>query len=257
MAFDPRSRAQLLSYLLGELPPQALAEIDRRFLEDESFADLLEEARHELLEAYSAGSLPEVERARARHALNLPPDGQGGEADFSRALSHGLRQLPQPPQGQSRARRPRALRLWAAALAASLVSGTGLWLSLRGAPPGAGPVTQASSPPEEGFVLLLRPEVLRGPTPEQTVTLPRTLAALTTQIVVPHAAGTYEVRVRSATGEIIYRGLTPHLLSGVSFLELVIARGRLSPGTYRFEVLQVSPGPPRPIHRYSVRVIAP
>jgi hypothetical protein len=253
------SRERILAYLLGELPPAELAEIDRRLLTDEAFGDLLEDARHELLEACALGTLTEAESDRAHRALNLPPAGRGrsGEADFSRALAQALRRTAPRPGRESRARAWRGRRVWAAALAAGVVAAVGLWLVLRGAGPGPGVVGGGSSPPGAAFVLLLRPAVLRGPASGQTVRLPAALQSLETQIVVPDASGRYEVRVQSAAGQFEYRNLTPRSLGGVSFVQLAIARDRLPPGTERFLLLQVQPGPPRRVQRYSVHVIAP
>lgn len=106
-------------------------------------------------------------------------------------------------------------------------------------------------------MLLLRPTVLRGLTPEQTVRLPGALPSLETQIIVPETNGRYEVRVQSVSGQIAYRDLAPQSLGGVSFVQLSIPRARLSPGTYRFLLLEAGPGAPRPLRSYTVRVIAP
>ncbi len=255
---DPqmRSRERILAYLLGELPPAELAGIDHRLLTDEAFADLLEEARNELLDAYALGALTEAQGERARRALNLPPAGRGAEADFPRALAQALRRAERRPGPGSRARPGHGMRLWAAALAACMVCAVGLWLLLRGASPEGGAVA-GSSRPGAAFVLVLRPDVLRGPVSAQTVRLPEALQSLQTQIVVPDARGQYEVRVRSAAGQLVYRDLTPRSLGGVSFVQLAIARDHLAPGTERFLILQVGPGGPRQVQRYSVRVIAP
>lgn len=258
MAFDLLSRERLIAYLLGELPPPELAEIDRRLLKDEAFGDLLEEARNDVLDAYTLGTLPEAQRERARRALNLPPGGQGAQggqsaqAGFARALSRALRQTPQASAIRSRLPKSRRVELWAGALAACMVAGLGLWLALRGAVPAGG-----SSRPDATFVLLLRPTVLRGPGPEQIVRLPAGLRALETQIVVPDSGGRYEVEVESASGQSAYPGLVPQSLGAVSFVQLAIARDRLPPGSYRFLLLQTAPGPARPLSRYTVHVIAP
>lgn len=278
MAFDPLSRERLLAYLLGELPPLELAALDERVLADEAFADLLEEARNDLLDAYVLGALSQADRERARRALNLAPGGGGSEADFSRALTEALRRDPEARPGS----RPRVeesgwLRsqwtpLWATALAACLVAALGVWISrgpafLGGEPGGARPNLPAGSEismggssfahPDEGFVLLLQSAVMRGQSPEQTVRLPQALQALQTQIIVPSATARYDVRVESPSGQFAYHELAPQSASGESFVQFSIPRERLSSGIYDFQLLQASSGSPRLVRRYSVHIIVP
>lgn len=256
MDLEKPSRERTLAYLLGELPPTELAEIDHRLLTDDAFGDLLEEARNEILEAYALGALSEVEGDRARRALNLLPRAAGGEVDFSRALIQALRRAEPRPGPGRRMRTGHGTRLWAAALAACMVCAVGLWLLVRGAGPGGGAGGDASRSGAP-FVLVLRPAVLRGAASRQTVRLPAALQSLETQIVVPDSRGQYEVQVQSAAGQFLYRNLSPRSLGGVSFVQITIARDRLAPGTNRFRLLQVGPGAPHPVYRYSVRVIAP
>lgn len=259
MAVDPLSREGLLAYLLGELPAAELAAIDRRLLEDETFGDLLEEARHELLEGYASGRLSDSECEQVRRALHLPREARGGEAGFARALRQAMRQASPDPTPVLRGRG--RWGVWPAALAAALVAALGLGLLLRDARltgvPGAG---SPGAPPDStaaGFVLLLRPAVLRGPSSVPPVRLPEGLRSLQTQIVVPDGVGRYEVQVRSPSGLLVYPRLAPQSANGVSFVQLWIPRARLSSGTYEFLLVRDTPAAPSILRRYSVHLIAP
>jgi hypothetical protein len=251
------SRERILAYLLAELPPAELAEIDRGLLTDEALGDLVEDARNELLEACARGTLSEAEAQRARRALHLPPAGRraGGEEDFARVMAQALQRAAQRPRlgGFLRAGRGGP---WAAALAACGVGALGLWLLVRGAGADGG-VPPGTSPPGAAFVLVLRPDVTRGPASGQTLRLPAALQSLETQIVVPDASGRYDVQVRSAAGQFQYHNLIPRTVGAVSFVQLAIARDRLPAGTERFLLLRNQPDAPALVHSYSVRVIAP
>lgn len=177
---------------------------------------------------------------------------------------------PQPrPQPRPRADAPDSGRAeaWLATLAACVITGLGLWLTLQGPLSSGGP-SGAPQPflrpnglvaagPVTTFTLVLSPAVPGAPAQESTARLAKPLRALQLQIVVPRAEGRYEVRVQSGARGFDYGGLSPRTLHGIRFVQISIPRARLSSGTYQVLLLRAGSGPARLLHSYSVRVVLP
>lgn len=255
MASEPISGERLLGYLLGELPSHELAEIDRRLLEDDEFADALGEARDDLLDAYALGALAPEQRDRVHRALGLTGE-RDARLEFSRALHEALRSPPpsgarEAPPGTDRSSPARRAGYWALPVAACLALGAGLWLT-RGAHLGNGPSPAVAAGPH--FVLLLSPEVLRGEGPERRVSMPRDAAALDVQIVVPDEAMRYDVQVSSPSGHSTYANLVPRSTSGLSYVELSMPRAQLRSLSYEFILLRAQRTSDRPLERYVVHI---
>ncbi|HTW37498.1 MAG TPA: hypothetical protein VMD49_02935 [Steroidobacteraceae bacterium] len=251
---------RLLAYLLGELPPEELADIDRQLLDSDEFADALEDARNELLDAYARGTLAPARHERIGRALGLAPLDHGFQVAFSNALHRTLQGQPRAPRaGYLETARPidrrgrSRPRYWAVPLAACLALAAGLWIARDTLMRQAGRPAIGSGP-QPAFVLLLSPEVLRGPTAIQTVSVPQRLASLDVQLVVPDPSFRYTVRIEDPPERTTYSGLIPRTVSGVSFVELSIPRTRLKSRTYDFLLLREGPGAGQPLERYVVRL---
>lgn len=253
------SREQMLAYLLGELPAQELARIDQQLLTDDEFAGAMEEARHDLLDAYALGTLPGGQRERARRALNV----SAGDFPvvFARALRTGLKKTAadraaraEPAQNELIAAGTRApgwrrpLR-WALPLVACVIVAFGGWWLWPGHGPGG------TAGPDGAFVLLLRPQVLRGASAARVVSLPAGQSALEVQAVVRGSAKRYAVRVQDASGGWIYADLAARETGGVRFIQFAIPPSRVHSGEYRFEVFGAGDRR-RPLWRYRVRLQA-
>lgn len=262
------SRERLLGYLLGELAPRELAAIDQRLLQEDAFADAFEEARNDLLDAYALDALPLEQRERARHALNLSSREDPAVA-FSCALrralgtgeagareSGGDRWEGPGASAPARSRRLRD-RLWrrSLAFAASVALASGLWWGWTLLGPGGLPAPGHSG--HGGFVLLLRPAVMRGAAPAQAVSVPAPLHTLAVQIVVTGPAARYRVRVRGPVGTSIYPDLPVRQAAGARFIQFSIPHSQLVSGEYRVELERAGPGEPRVLRRYEVRLHVP
>lgn len=232
------SRERLLAYLLEELPAGELSALDEQVLKDEHFAAAFAALRADCLDDYALGRGSSEQRERIARALNLTASDDRSVA-LARAWHRAL--APRNHRSAGRGRWP-----WALALAASVVLAIGVgWLK-----PWESAAVNPGTGDGHGFVLLLRPEVLRGATAPPPVLVPGTSPNLDVQIVVRGPAPRYTVRVLGPTGASTYEGLTVRTAGKAHYVQFSIPRGRMATGTYRFKLLQLRGGRCILEHRY-------
>src|SRR5262245_44273053 len=95
---DLRNTELLRSYLLGELPEEEVARLERRLIEDDELFDLCEAVEADLLAAADRGELTAVEKEQVRRRLASSPAGQRRFA-LARSLNTAARepQRTMPP----------------------------------------------------------------------------------------------------------------------------------------------------------------
>lgn len=266
MNWEGEARQNLLRFLLGELPAEEVDAIDQRLLIDEEFANLVAEARNDLLDAYAAGELDTSMRQRVEKALL-----QGPTDSLSLSVARKLqstRTAGQESTRRSKVKWPIARkRVWipvAVAAVVVLVVGSVLFyrpkqsatstsitgLQRKQETPKAG----RAAPP---FVLLLTPEITRGAGSPRTVTLPPQAVALKVQIVLEahQPPGPYQVILKSGQKHKItaFDHLQPQRLGSTRFLQVTFPVRLVPPGDYQFFIYLEHP-PEKLIHSYAVRI---
>jgi len=87
--------------------------------------------------------------------------------------------------------------------------------------------------------------------------VPKNLASLTVQVVVPDPAARYEVRVQGPSIAAMFSDLTVRTASGMSYVQFSMPRSRLQSQTYEFRVYRMAPGAEQLLQSYGVRISAP
>jgi hypothetical protein len=247
----------VLAYLLDELPERELARIDRRLFEDEAFAAAFEAARVDLLDAYARGKLAAGTSERARRAIER--SGQDRMAvSIARALHEQLgNSAPAHGAPEQAVTRLHKRWSWAVPLAACVLASFGAWALW---PKSQSPdrIEQVRTTGKRApFVLLLRPEALRGAA-ARPVRLPAALRALEVQVLIGRApARYYEVRVEGPAGAVTYPHLVPRRFKGIPFVQFSLPATWLSSGTYRFELLREGSPRNRAATDYTVTLQSP
>jgi hypothetical protein len=223
----------LVRYLLGYLSEEERESIADRAFADEQFADALEDAERDLLDAYVQGSLKPADRTAVETRL-LMSEGQRAKLAFAKALTQRTR------------RRSRIIRLLPLAASALLLLGGGLWLfhsptekstAVRQPPPQA-PV-QNPSPAPPVFAALLSPGGLRDGEVQQ-VTLPPGAPMVRFDLQLPNdpPAQSYALRLMRNRETIVQQtDITPHSEAGAEILSAVFNSNDLAAGSYRISVL--------------------
>jgi hypothetical protein len=263
-------RKLLPEYLLGELSPEETAEIDEKYLCDDSFADALEEARHDLLDSLVAGELSADERSRVEKSLAQMPPYEGA-LRVARALH--------AKQGESRAaerkvhigvRRP--FWIWAAATVVLCVATLAIFLKRQSnlisspapqtsgtmpAPSPVSPTPREGAQDELAFVVLLSPEVSRGADGPLSFAIPSAARYVEFQIVLPASKEKtqYEVRVsaNSRPEPLIVSDLAARSLGLQRYLEFRAPADALPPGQYSVHVFAETTARPL-LARYDLRL---
>jgi hypothetical protein len=254
---------------LGELSPEEIAEIDEKYLFDDSFADALEEARRDLLDSLAAGELSAKERRRVAKALEQIPQGEG-VLSVARALRAKQAQA-RPAEGQRREGMGRRYGIWAAA-AVLCVATLAFFVKRQSnavspharqasgtmpAPSTVSPTPRYGAQDELAFVVLLSPDVSRGADGPLSFAIPGTTRYVEFQIVLPasNEKTQYEVRVSSnpKKAPLIISHLEAKSLGLQRYLEFRSTSDSLPPGQY--SVLVFAETMARPLlARYDVRL---
>jgi hypothetical protein len=242
-------RKLLPKYLLGELSSEEIAEIDEKYLFDDSFADALEDVRRDLLDSLAAGELGASEHKRVEQALAKIPHHDGA-VRIARALQ--ARQEKSRPAGPQ-VRKPYGI--WAAAALVLCVAILAIFVRRQGSvgsPPGpqaSGAMPSPSTVPptqQDGgqdqlvFVVLLSPDVSRGADAPLSFMIPGAARYVEFQIVLPASGkkARYEVSVFSNAKKepLTVSGLELKTLGGQQYLEFRTLAGSLPPGKYSIRV---------------------
>jgi hypothetical protein len=242
-------RNLLPRYLLGDLTPEQTAEIDEQYLSDESFADLLEEVRRDLLDGLVAGELTAEERERVEKAFVLAEE-QPGVLKVARALR--AEQEATVPSPRSRAtglfREHRSIWAVAAVIVCSVTLAIFVQRRFTTAIPSPSQVAQTRStpsapsaivphPPQETtFVVLLSPEVSRDANAPKSFKIPQDSRFVEFQIVLAEnsAESRYKVDVcaEQSAKPLVFSDLQPKVLGSKRYLDLQIPAHSTPPGKY-------------------------
>jgi hypothetical protein len=267
------NRELLLCYLLSDLAPEKLSEIDARLLSDDAFCDGMEEAYLDLLDAYAAGELSEAQQVRVRRALLSHPLGER-RLRLARALE------TQTPLARKAVKATSSsLRgfLWRAAVAVAclvIVAAAVSYLRPRARHATSGrqsPVSTATTtssagaksalpghPGKTAFAILLGPAIERGAGALRIVVVPRGIREVEVEILLPagETGMLYQVRVQSPRGATLNRfpGLTPRLVFSHELLQFHLVASQLAPGLYTFRVYRKSGASTVPLSSYQIEI---
>jgi hypothetical protein len=243
----------LPKYLLGELSPEEIAEIDEKYLFDDSFADALEDARRDLLDSLAAGELSANERTRVEKVLAQIPQYEG-TIRVARAL-HTKQEKSRPANWQVRDGFLRPYWIWAAATVVLCLVTLGILVKRQSntvspqtpqtsgsmpAPSTASPTEQDRPQNELAFVVLLSPEVSRDVEAPSSFAIPANARFVEFQIVLPASKEQmrYEVIVSSETKRepLVVSDLQPKILGSQRYLEFRAVPASLPPGKYSVRI---------------------
>jgi Putative zinc-finger len=263
-------RKRLPRYLLGELSPEEIAEIDEKYLGDDSFADALEESRHDLLDRLVAGELSANERSRVEKLLAQMPQYEGA-LRVARAL-HARQGGSRTTERKVRTRVRRPFWIWAAATVvlslatlavfvkrhSNLISPQTLRTSgTMPAPSTVSPTHRQGAEDELAFVVLLSPEVSRGADGPESVAIPGAARYVEFQIVLPasNEKTRYETRVSADSKKepLIISDLEAKSLGLQRYLEFRAPADSLPPGRYSVHVFAQTMARPL-LARYDLRL---
>lgn len=256
----------LLRYLLDKLPPEESTEMDQKLLSEEPFAELIEEARIDLIDDLAGNRLSFFERRRVRRAL-LGGDRQAKELTFAKAL-HALRKkegkrLPKPRQSSQ-------IWRWAAiSTAAAFAIIFGISYLHRGSPgngrvpplerSGAATTTTAqnSLPGASTLTILLTPERTRGEAEIPVFTPDASQATIEIQIVLETASAgnSYKVVCTNHDGlpDLAFENLDVRRLGQTPYLSVRMKTQTLSTGLHRLRVFAMQ-NPQRAVESFSFRL---
>jgi hypothetical protein len=246
-------RKLLPNYLLGELSPEEVAEIDEKYLFDESFADALEGAQRDLLDSLAAGELSANERKRVEEALAQIPQYEGA-LRVARAL-HAKQEKSRPAERRLHNGFRRPYWIWAAAAVVLCAATLAIFVSRQSnvispprpqtagtmpAPSTVSPIQQGGAQDEVAFVVLLSPEVSRDADAPLSLAIPASTRFIEFQIVLPASKEKtrYEVSVSSNSKKepLIISDLEPRRLGLQRYLEFRALADSLPPGKYSVRV---------------------
>jgi hypothetical protein len=211
-------RKLLPKYVLGELSPEEIAEIDEKYLFDDSFADALEDARRDLLDSLAAGELSANERTRVEKALAQIPQYEGA-IRVARAL-HTKQEKSWPANRQVRDGIRRPYWIWAAAAIVLCLVTLGILVKRQsnivspqtpqtsGSMPAPSTVssTEQDRPQNElAFVVLLSPEVSRDVEAPSSLAIPANARFVEFQIVFGVSSGSRFASSRQVFSSHLYR----------------------------------------------------
>jgi hypothetical protein len=226
---DP-DRADGVRYLLGQLPEEEHARLERALLEhEESFQGMLA-LEDELFHEYAQGGLDAEERRRFEQRF-LGSDAGRRRLAEARALLEGVR------SGAAR----RALRLsWLLPVAAALaLAAFGFWLASRRERGGEARVNPPSAAPAATRVALaLAPGLTRdiaSPGPRRVQLAPGDVLVLTLSLPATGAPPRVQARVLSAEGRQVWQasGLVTQNTPSGPVVVLEVPPGTLPEGDYQ------------------------
>ena len=261
MAEPHNQQDLLLQYLLGELSPEKESAFQERFLSDEEFAQDLQEARYELLDAYAAKTLDPGQVDRVEKALLASPEQRAGLKFAVAMRAREQRKIIPAPQSSF-------LRSWQFSLAAAacvlLLLAAGLVYRNKltvlqpiaeienGQPtaaPANAPANPAPSPstplpptnqnPEEVYAVILSPELVRGVESDRTIAIPAQARILDLQIVIEGKESKYYVVELSSSNHAFVKQfdkVSPAQTGDTRYLDVRVPAGALNPGTYNVRV---------------------
>jgi hypothetical protein len=261
-------RELLPRYLLGELSSEEIAEIDEKYLFDDTFADALEEARRDLLDSLAAGELRASERRRVEQWLAQMP--QYEEAlSVARAL-YGKQERSRAAERKVPTGVRRPLWIWAAATVVVCVATLTIFVKRQNnvtspqmpqtsgtmpAPSTVSPTPRHGAPDDLAFVVLLSPEVSRGAEGPLSFAIPGTARYVEFQIVLPASdeKTQYAVRVSSNSKKepLLISDLEAKTLGLQRYLEFRALADTLPPGRYSVHVFAETTARPL-LARYDV-----
>jgi hypothetical protein len=285
---DAEQEQQMMQYLLGQLPEQEQAELEDKFLADDTCFEELLIVEEELRDAYTRGELSASDRkAFDQRLLNTPQQRQ--KQQFAQAL------LRYEGQARSAAQRVhsdavlnallRFLRtrpILVPALSAGLlvVIAGGVWLARKSAAP-VGPVPAESTPRNQraGAAAEKEPVAGKPPQAEEQKTVALILTgdlvrshgqALPTLIIPPNVGRVrlevrvegdyrrYEAILQNVEGKTLSRNadLEPQKsAAGRKSVAVLVPSNLLGPGDYILTVRGLRPNrPPETVGEYTFRV---
>jgi hypothetical protein len=227
----PDEELRLVSYLLGQAPPELVDEIEERIVMDDGAREELLATADDLIHAYLSGDLSREDRERFEaHFLSRPRHRQ--RLSYMRDLLAAVER--ESANGEARRAFPerqpgRSLGVWAvaAALVIAVVGGL-LWLVARpggetevkiargpeitpstASSPGATPPPPTTQPREARDVPVVR--VPREPGAPVTVALAHGTRAVRLEVAVDDEHPSFDVVLRRADGTNVWRaeGLVP------------------------------------------------
>ena len=221
---DDREQAGV-RYLLGLLPEEDHARVERRLLEDEEAFAQMSALEDELFHDYAQGGLEPSERLRFEERYLASDEGRRRVAD-ARALLARLRR-PAPPRTNP-----------LLPLAAVLVLGAGTWFLTRRPVPHVAPAPAPSAPaPSAKVALALSPGVVRDVTAaaKRVRLRPDETLALTLELPATAVPPRLRARVLSADGREVWRSgtLVPSAPAGRAAVVLDVPPGALPEGDYQ------------------------
>jgi hypothetical protein len=251
MNSESPDRDLIFRYLLGYTSQEEAEAIATRLFSDDSFAEALEDAENDLLDAYSRGELSTADRTAVRVRLL-----------HSERLIHKLALARVLAEREGKHQHPKAKRwlIWAAVAAALLLVAAGLlWrnsasrelhVAAPALPPA--PAIQPQPKPVPAFAALLSPGALRGGDVQQ-VKLPPQAAAVRFDLLLeaPSAAPSYSVHLEKQRQTILDQpDLLAHTEGSTLLVSVVLETATLTPGTYRLYLT----APQQPRLTYSVQI---
>ena len=244
-----RDAAVELRYLLGQLPEEEHARIERALLEDEDAFQQLLALEDELFHDYAQGGLDPEQRRRFEERFLASEEGRRRLAD-ARALL-----------GQVRSDRRRGERLTRFLLpaAAVLLLSAGAWLLARRDARNEAPVAVLTPPaPTRSVALALAPGAVRdvAAAARRARLAPDDALVLTLSLPAGDMPQRLQARVMSAEGKPVWstRALLPRSSPGGRVVVLELPRGALPEGDYQL-VLSSDTASPLELADYAFTVL--
>jgi anti-sigma factor RsiW len=278
---DSEQEKQMAQYLLGQLPEQEEAELERRYLADDTQFEELLAVEDDLRDAYARGELAGPDReAFEQRLLTLPQQRQ--KQEFARTFRQYLLQAGNParPQTDRASKWEQLLRVLAArpqilvpALTTALVILIvgGWWVERRSARPpttgalrGQAPEAQAAKrppmqPPEaKTLAVVLTPGLARGGEESRLVVIPSDVGRVRFEARFEGDYPRYHAMLATVEGRQIWSGegnLEAQAFPGGERIFLDLSSNMLPPGDYILTVrgLSVS-GSAETVAEYTFRV---
>ena len=260
---DSPSDATLVRYLLGDLPPAEVEQLDERSVVDAEFADRLRSVEHDLADAYARGELSVEDRRRWERTFGASAAGRA-QLDLAQALAAREHRagFKRPAFG----RKPRRitgssmLGLAAAAVLALAVAigysvhwnGDGASSVATTVPPTAPPTTPPvpapntpSAPPQRSLVAITLPIPTRSATQSASLVVPARTDDVKVELrLAPDDSTAYTVDVRDLSSQrIVWSGndLVPVQRDGDRVLMCTVPADLLHAGRFAFELRGSAP----------------
>ena len=278
---DPEQEKRMTQYLLGQLPEHEEAEMERRYLADDTLFEELLATEDDLRDAYARGELPRPDReAFEQRLLTLPR--QKERQEFAWTLRQRLLKMGSPsrplPHRASRWERllgilraqPRVVLVPVLSAALVILVAGGWWLRHRGVRtpaigqvPGQVPEAQApklprvEQPQATTFAVTLTPGLVRSGEGSKPVVIPPEASRVRFEARFEGDYPRYDALLQTVEGQQVWseRSLQAETFLSEKRIFLDLSRRLLAPGDYILTVRGLpAAANPETVAEYSFRV---